>query len=186
MFLIPGRLFALLTFPGVVVHELAYHLCCDLAKVPVYKVCYFEFGNPSGYVIHKQPENLKSSFFITIGPFIINTILCSFLTFPSVLSGVFSIVGVGLFGLHPIFWVMMWLGLSVGIHAFPSNIDVSTFMRLLKASKPHKAIVVFAGFIAFIIKIANALRVIWVDVIFAYKVSFLLPAVVTKVLQLKY
>lgn len=47
MFFIPGQLIAALTFPGVIVHEMAHQLFCRLFRVAVLDVCYFRFG-PAG------------------------------------------------------------------------------------------------------------------------------------------
>ena len=40
--IIPGPIIALLTFPGVIVHEFAHKLFCDIFNVPVYYVNYFK------------------------------------------------------------------------------------------------------------------------------------------------
>ena len=54
MIIIPGWLIALVTFPGVIVHEAAHFLFCRLRRVAVFDVCYLRFGNPAGYVIHSK------------------------------------------------------------------------------------------------------------------------------------
>ena len=36
MFMIPGFLVALVTFPGIICHEIAHKFFCDIAGVPVY------------------------------------------------------------------------------------------------------------------------------------------------------
>lgn len=84
MFLIPGWLISILTFPGVIAHEIGHRLFADWAKVPVYKVCYFRVGNPAGYVIHGPVNSLRASFLISVGPLIVNTLLCALITFSAV------------------------------------------------------------------------------------------------------
>jgi len=59
---IPGKVVSLLTFPGVIVHELAHKIFCEMAGVQVYEVCYFRFGNPAGYVKHEPVSELIKSF----------------------------------------------------------------------------------------------------------------------------
>src|ERR1700681_3896241 len=86
MFLIPGFLIALVTFPGIIIHEVGHRLFCDLAGVPVYEVCYFRTGNPSGYVIHAPATSLRASFLITIGPLILNTVICAIICFTPIIS----------------------------------------------------------------------------------------------------
>src|SRR5579862_7910264 len=73
--LIPGFLIAILTFPGVIVHEFAHLLFCKLTGTPVLKVCYFRIGNPAGYVIHGQPPSVWKHILIGIGPFFVNTLI---------------------------------------------------------------------------------------------------------------
>ncbi len=78
MFFIPGWLLALVTFPGVIVHEIAHRFFCDVTDTPVYEVAYFRPGqNPAGYVIHGPAKNLRAGLLISAGPLLINTVLCS-------------------------------------------------------------------------------------------------------------
>ena len=56
--IIPGFLISLVTFPGVIVHELAHVVFCRLTKTPILSVCYFRLGNPAGYVIHERPSSI--------------------------------------------------------------------------------------------------------------------------------
>src|SRR5438128_12535555 len=83
MFFIPGIIITLVTFPGVIVHELAHQLFCRLYKIPVFKVVYFQATNPAGYVIHDAPANKFQSVMISIGPFFLNTILGGLIALPA-------------------------------------------------------------------------------------------------------
>src|SRR4029078_10337648 len=115
--IIPGEFIALLTFPGVIIHEAAHLLFCKWGRVPVLDVCYFRFGNPAGYVIHERPANFRTAFLISVGPFIVNSLLCIFICFP-------AFVPVRIFDLHdPVSYFLLWLGLSIGMHAIPSTGD---------------------------------------------------------------
>ncbi len=171
MLFIPGWLISLLTFPGVIVHEIGHRLFCDLTKVPVYKVCYFSVGNLAGYVIHGPVKGLKNSFLISVGPLIVNTILCALLTF----SATFPIFILETKNYSAVFMILMWVGFSIGMHAFPSNVDMENFVQEVKNAKQGGILVVFAKIFTGLLKIANALRVIWFDAIYAFGVSMLLP-----------
>lgn len=108
-------MFYFLTFPGVVIHEWAHKIFCQLSGLKVIKVVYFRFGNPSGYVIHEAPRNYLQSFFVATGPIIFN----------SILSLAFSYV---IFWVTPgSYWrfIVLWLSFSVAAHAFPSEQDLS-------------------------------------------------------------
>ena len=76
MFFIPGPVIAALTFPGVIVHEAAHLLFCRMFGLAVFDVCFFRFGNPAGYVLHEETDDFKKSFFVSMGPFFVNSFLC--------------------------------------------------------------------------------------------------------------
>lgn len=171
MLFIPSSLISLLTFPGVAVHELAHRLFCDLLKVPVYKICYFRFGNPSGYVIHAPITGLKQSFFISAGPLFINTILCMLLTF----SAIIPIDILEEKNCSVVFKILMWLGISIGMHAFPSNQDMNIFINEAKKLKTKGLSLIFIVFLVTLFKMANSLRFFWFDAFYAFGISFILP-----------
>jgi hypothetical protein len=75
MFFIPGIAITMLTFPGVIVHELAHQLFCRLFKIPVFEVVYFQMKNPAGYVLHETPQSKWQTMMISVGPFVLNTLL---------------------------------------------------------------------------------------------------------------
>jgi len=52
-------LIALVTFPGIILHEWAHKFFCDRTGVPVYKTCYFRLGNPAGYVYPRSDRQLR-------------------------------------------------------------------------------------------------------------------------------
>src|SRR6478752_1138976 len=105
--IIPGFLITLLTFPGVIVHELAHQLFCRLYKVPVFEVVYIRMGNPAGYVLHEKPASKWHSIMISIGPFFVNTILGALIALPAALP-VYSFENANIF--H---YVLIYLGVSI-------------------------------------------------------------------------
>ena len=58
MFFIPGFVIAIVTFPGVIVHEAGHLFFCKLFELQVYAVCFFRVGNPAGYVVHERTGKL--------------------------------------------------------------------------------------------------------------------------------
>ncbi|MBI3290805.1 DUF3267 domain-containing protein [Candidatus Falkowbacteria bacterium] len=171
MFFIPGWLIALFTFPGVIAHEIGHRLFADWAKVPVYKVCYFRVGNPAGYVSHGPVNGLKSSFLISVGPLIVNTLLCAVVTF----SAVFPLYILKAEQYSLVFILLIWVGFSIGMHAFPSNEDMGNLVNNVKGAKQGGPLLLAAKFFAGLLRLANALRVIWFDAIYAFGVTMLLP-----------
>jgi hypothetical protein len=173
MFLISGFVVAIITFPGVIVHEVAHRLFCDLAGVPVYEVCYFRIGNPSGYVVHGPATSLRASFLITIGPLIANTLLCAVISFTAIIS-----LNLDIADTPPVFNLLAWLGISIGMHAFPSPQDAANFSATVQASGRGGLLYVVAKVFQLLVRAANALRIIWFDFIYAGAIAWLAPALI--------
>jgi hypothetical protein len=165
---ISGKVIDTLTAPGVVVHELAHKFFCDLFNIEVYEVRYFQQGYPSGYVIHGPARKLYQSFLISFGPFIINTLLCMILTMPFALC--YTDLQVPS---HPVYWLLEWIGLSAGMHAFPSRQDANGFMQDVQR---------FGGNYKIFLPIVRLLRLgsnlsvyTWFDLMFAIAISMIIP-----------
>ena len=141
---------SLLTFPGVVLHELAHKKFCDFCGVPVYKVSYFRIGNPVGQVIHAEPRKYSQVFWISVGPLIINSIV-------ALLASYFFFYG----GLE-IGWriFLLWLAFSAGIHAFPSDQDTG---NIIEASKNR---------LTFFDLITFSFLFRWISLLFVYPIKW--------------
>lgn len=172
MLFIPGVLIALFTFPGVIVHEIAHRFFAELTGVPVYAVRYFQFGNPSGYVIHGKSQNLMQAFFISVGPLIINTILCAAITIAAIYPWIIFEAQ-----LTTQECILLWLGISIGMHAFPSNHDIEAFTEVVNQNCGKGLMLAFAKLVEVIFRIANALRFFWFDVFYAVGVAFIIPLI---------
>lgn len=170
MFFMPGSVISAITFPGVVIHELAHQLFCRYFKVPVYQVCYFRFGNPAGYVVHGQTESWVYSVLIGVGPFFLNSILGAILAFPSALRVFeFSNAASVLDG------ILVWLGVSIAMHAIPSTGDAKSMWRTVSgggASVLAKLIVAPIVGLIFVLAVGS---VVWLDLIYGIFVSIALP-----------
>ncbi|NIM04841.1 MAG: DUF3267 domain-containing protein [Armatimonadetes bacterium] len=123
--IIPGRLIALVTFPGVIVHEIAHQLFCRLCGVAVLDVCYFRFESPAGYVEHEPPRRISQHVLIGIGPFIVNSLLGAFIALPSAVAVLQFEAGTVLD------YILVWLGVSIAMHAFPSVADAKSIWQAI-------------------------------------------------------
>ncbi|WP_132057224.1 metalloprotease family protein [Halorussus amylolyticus] len=173
MLIIPGFLISLVTFPGVVVHEFAHKKVCDRYDIPVAEVCYFRVGNPAGYVLHDEPERFRASLAVSVAPFVLNTALA-----------------LGLFGALALLWGkpdgsglyvdqfgapaygLLWLGASVGMHAFPSTGDAETIWNRTKREWRSAPLVLLALPVVAVIYVANLLSFFWLDAIYALGLLF--------------
>lgn len=168
----------LLTVPGVVVHEFAHKQACHLVGVPVLEVAYFRFGDPSGYVRHAQPDRYRKSFVISVAPFLVNTAV-SLAAFLGVAILVTSVVGSPLSlelladlrtvssEVLVLAAVLGWLGLSVGMQAFPSTGDANTLWVRSRAEWRRSPVVLLGVPVVLVIYVVNLLSWLWADVVYA-------------------
>ena len=170
MIIIPGFLIALITFPGVIVHEAAHMLFCKLRRVAVFDVCFLRVGNPAGYVLHENPRDFLSSFLISTGPFFVNSLLCFIICFPVFLPlRYFNIA-------DPVSYFLMWLGLSIGMHAFPSMQDASVLWgEARKAAAEFNPLAIATLPLVGVIYLANFGSFFWLDYLYGFAIGFLLP-----------
>lgn len=173
---IPGILISIATFPGVIVHELAHQLFCRWFKVPVFEVCYFRTENPVGYVLHEPAKKVYQTVLISVGPFIINTLLCFIIGLSASLQFKFDSANV-------LDYLLMYLAISIGAHAFPSTGDAASLWNAVVKSETSspvsKAIVTpIVGFIYL-----GALgSFFWLDLIYGVAVGMGLPYIIIKFL----
>jgi hypothetical protein len=170
VFFIPGYVIALCTFPGVIVHEAAHLFFCKLRKVAVFDVCFFRLENPSGYVIHENPKDFFSTFLICIGPLIINTLLCVFFCLP-------AFVPVRVFDRGDVLcYFLLWLGVSIGMHAFPSTQDAIVLSTQAgDAAKRWNPLAILSIPLAGVFVAANIMSFFWLDMIYGLAVGLGIP-----------
>ena len=155
MFFIPGGLISVLTFPGVMIHEWAHKKYCNWTGVIVRQVVYFRVGNPAGYVMHDKPQKYSQVFWISTGPLIINSLLAIIVSYfaTQIQSESF------------LYYLLLWLAISIGMHAFPSDQDISHVFSESKASlKRGGSVLHYLAYPFFaLIWLANKLRFFWFD-----------------------
>jgi hypothetical protein len=169
--LIPGFLVTWATFPGVIVHEAAHMLFCKLRHVAVLDVCFFRFGNPAGYVAHEEIDNFSSAFLVCIGPFLINSLLCILICFPAFLP--MKVFGVE----EPLSYFLLWLGVSIGMHAFPSTQDANVLLvQAKKAVRSLHPLAILSFPLVLVIYTVNVLSIFWADFFYGVFLGLGLPA----------
>ena len=161
MFFIPGALISALTFPGVVLHEWAHKFFCDRLGVKVHAVKYFQLGKKvAGYVIHEIPTTYKQTFWVSVGPLLVNSltaILLSFIASQTVSNGW-------------LIYVLFWLAISAGMNSFPSDQDMKHIQEGSKnALKEGGSFFHYLAFpFVWLIWLGNKLKIIWFDAIWAF------------------
>lgn len=177
MLFIPGALLSILTFPGVIVHELAHQLFCRLYKIPVFKVVYFQTQNPAGFVVHETPVNKWHGVMIGIGPFIVNTVLGALISFPAALP-VFQFNSAG-----PIDYVLIYLGVSIAMHAFPSTGDANSIWSQVSQKETALWIKILSYPIVGLIYLGSLGSFFWLDLLYGVGVAIGFPQLVIWLLQ---
>lgn len=127
---IPPQLVTILTSPGIMVHEIAHKLFCDLFNLKVYKVCYLNVGSEvGGYVVHERSNTFHIDLLIGIAPLMVNTLVCMLLTFPHSISTLLLGTSFG-YATSSAYYaasiVLYALGIIIGTCAFPSKKDLSS------------------------------------------------------------
>jgi hypothetical protein len=159
MLIIPGFLIAIVTFPGVVVHEMGNR--------------FFRIGSPAGYVVHAPAAGLSASFLTAIGPLIVNTVLCAVICFTPIIA-----FNLNLADLPGVSVLLLWLGISIGMHAFPSPQDAENLCAAVGASGRRELCYAVAKVFQFLVRIAQVLRFVWFDFVYAVVVASLIPVLI--------
>ncbi len=114
-----GEFIALITFPGVIILEISHRFMCDVFKVPVYKIDYFNlFSEKSGPVQHEQIHKLRHNLIIALEPLLFNSILCMLFTLPFISLITIQVHPDTYF--MPLYLLLAWIGKSMHANAFPA------------------------------------------------------------------
>ncbi|MGN6418157.1 MAG: DUF3267 domain-containing protein [Pseudobacter sp.] len=167
--LIPGIAISIATCPGVVVHELAHQLFCRLFKVPVFQVVYFQVGNPAGFVLHETPQYKWQSILIAVGPFFVNTLLGALIALPAALP-VFTLNNADF--LH---YVLIYLGVSIAMHAFPSTGDAAVIWNEIRKDDTKFLTKVVGYPVVGLIYLGSLGSMIWLDLVYGIVVAIGIP-----------
>lgn len=175
--MIPGFIISWITFPGVIVHEAAHLLFCRWFGLTVIDVQFFRLAatGPAGYVIHERSNNFWADFFVSVGPFLVNSILCFLICLPIFLPiRVFGVMNAG----HVI---LGWLGLSIGMHAFPSTQDAQTLWSAAKRQAGSGNILALLTLpVVGLIYLGNIGSFFWADLLYAGAIGLGLPELILR------
>ena len=170
-----GWIVFLLTFPGIMVHELAHQLFCVLVGVRVRKVCYLRLGRTSGYVLHDQPRAAWKQLFIGIGPFIVNTAVGAAIAYPGV-TALFQ------HRAAEADYLLVWLGIAIAMHSFPSTDDGANIWRALWTKGTPILVRLVSLPIVALIYLGALGSLLWLDLVYGVAVV-LLPRYLLRLLS---
>jgi len=137
----------------------------------VLKVAYFRLnfsltGGEAGYVIHERPQTYLASLCISAAPLVVNSALAFIVV---AIAHQFH-PDIGQEGPGELF--LLWLGFSIGAHAFPSNQDMSNVTD--HAAGESQFIRGLSNFLYITMCILNALKVFWLDFVYSFLIVWLI------------
>lgn len=168
---IPSKYSSFVTFPGVIVYQYVRYLFCKSAKIKVYKVCLFDFKNLYGYVQHEGLKKPYQGFIITIGPFLVNSLLAALISIPaSFESNQLFFKGATL--------ILKWLSISIAANAFPNLNDGMKVCELTWSTKNALISKILSiPFFAFVYIITLG-SVYWLDLIYGVALTIFFPVII--------
>lgn len=176
--MIPGLLISILTFPGVIVHELAHQLMCRILGIAVLDACYFRIGNPSGYVVHEAPKENYKNILIGVGPFFVNTIIGALIAAPSAIAVIKF--GSGSF----VDYFLAWLGVSIAMHSFPSTGDAKSIWQSVWRRETSVGTKLIATPVVLLIYLFAIGSIFWLDLLYGVVVSMAVPNIIVWLITL--
>lgn len=176
MWALIGKLVTLFTFPGIIIHEVAHQFFCRFFRVAILEVCYFRLASPEGYIMHEPPRKPYQCLLIGMGPFFINSLLGILIAFPAVIPvWTFKSESAGDF-------FLIWLGLSIAMHAFPTTGDAKVIWKAVWSEGTSLALRLIAIPLVGIIYLGAIGSVVWLDFIYAAAILMYLPNLIISLL----
>ncbi len=160
----------ILTFPGVIVHELAHVLACLSTGTRVIKVRLFRLGNPAGYVMHEKPFGAWKTILIGTGPFFVNTVAGFLIALSASLlrdGGTSTAVAMHV--------VLIWLAISLAVHSFPSTGDARSIWGTVRDRTCPVPVKIAAVPVAGFIYLGALGSMFWLDLVYALAVTIGAP-----------
>ena len=142
----------------------------------VFEGKYFQQKNPVGYVLHEQTNNPKKNLLIGVGPFIINSLLGALIAMPAVIAIVKFETG-SFFD-----YLIMWIGISIAMHAFPSMGDAKNIWASVTAKDTPITVKIIGVPAVGLIYLGAAGSIFWLDLIYGVAISGAIPFFMIKML----
>ena len=163
--------------PGVFIHEISHHLFCIIFRARVIDVCYYNFKDSSGYVLHNRPKHLYQDILISTAPFFINSFLGGLLAYPVIIN---KLSTTGLISLNWVDILRIIISISIGMNAIPSKGDALSIRNSVGDSDMNFLLKIFAHFtiapLVLIIYLVNfGSSYLRIDLLYGVSVCFIGP-----------
>ena len=172
--------------PGVIIHEFSHHLLCIIFSAKVIDVCYYNFRDSSGYVLHEKPKHIYQDVLISTAPFFLNSFLGSLISYPIIVNKLST------FGLLNLNWQDIFkiiISISIGMNAIPSKGDGLSIWKSVNVSDMNfllklLAQVIITPLVLIIFLINYGSSYLKIDLLYGFCVCFLGPKLMQNILNL--
>jgi hypothetical protein len=172
-----SAVFYALTFPGAMVREAAHLFFCRVFRLAVFEVRFLQTEPPYGFVRHEHSRHLGVALVETLGPMAVNLALC--LLFCS--SAFLPVWELRIF--DPVAYLFYWLGLAMGLQAFPAADDVRHLRGLaLAGMKRGNPVALLAAPLLALVFLIHAARALWTDRFFGLAAGVFVPLALFRLL----
>ena len=172
--------------PGVIIHELSHHLFCIIFSAKVIDICYYNFKDSSGYVLHEKPKHLHQNVLISTAPFLINSFIGVLVAYPTIIN---QLSKLGLLSLNWQDFLRIILSISIGMNAIPSKSDGLSLWHSLRDSEMNfllkfSAKVIITPLVLIILLINFGSTYLKIDLLYGVCVCFIGPKLIENIFNL--
>ena len=172
--------------PGVIIHELSHHFFCIIFSAKVTDVCYYNFRDSSGYVLHQRPTHLYQDVLIATAPFFLNSFIGGLVAYPTVVNRLSTI------GLLSLTWqdlLRIIISISIGMNAIPSKGDGLSIWDYVCESNTNILIKIFSQLlitplVLLILLVNFASSYLKIDLLYGVCVCFIGPKCIEYIIYL--
>lgn len=169
MSFILGYLVRIVTLPGLVVDAFVNKMVCQIMEIEVSKVNYIAIDPKELPVVHAIPDRYYKVFGLSVLPFFIITTVSILIFY----------LGFWLVNESPAFIIPLYLGISIGAHAFPNTTMGSLLWKSSITEIKSKNYLAIIGIpVVIFIYIARILHIFWLDVLYGIVLFFLVYSTV--------
>ncbi|WP_257297763.1 hypothetical protein [Haloarchaeobius sp. FL176] len=108
--------------PGIAAHEFAHELACRLLGVPVHGSAYLNPLASDAYVDHEPIESFYADAIVALAPLVVNTTFAL-----AAFVGAVALAGT------PVWPLLVWVGGTLALTAFPSHSDTASMVATARA-----------------------------------------------------
>ena len=172
--------------PGVIIHELSHHFFCIIFSARVIDVCYYNFKDSSGYVLHEQPKHLYQSVLISTAPFFLNSLIGGLVSYMTIVNKL-SIIGLESLNLLDFFRII--ISISIGMNAIPSRGDALSIWKSITDSDMNFLLkitnqVIITPLILLIFLLNFCSSFLKVDLLYGFCICFVGPKLIENIINL--